>query len=70
MSAAASKKSLDPYWVEVRSLVDDQLLFLLDPERFLVEIKLKGRPKELVDLRPFFEELMARRSAAAHGRVV
>lgn len=53
-------------WIEIRNQ-RGELLFRLDPERLLVQIKPKGAAVELVDLRPY---LSCGKKKAAHGRVV
>lgn len=43
--------ALDETWIEIRSS-RGRLLCRLDVERMLLEVKPKGQPAELVDLRP------------------
>lgn len=48
----APPKKAEFTWVEVRNH-SGKLLFEYDPERFLIRIKPKGGPRELIDLQIF-----------------
>jgi hypothetical protein len=53
-------------WIEIRNRAGE-LLFKLDPERWLIQVKPKGEAVELVDLRRY---LVCRKRLARqpHGR--